>query len=209
MRAIARYPVSWQYARMLEDDHEWCVLADARLKILVAKRGGRDSVSTEVIRDAYETLIKKIPPGTTIRIYDLHTHPVSEGNVPSYQDIDAFIAQKYHEGNGFILAGHGVISDKGILIVKLTNDKEKLKSMYKTVKTKYRKETRNYIKKALGETTWKGVGRHALETNMGDKEQAQMMTRAHKSTFHNVIKKEPDISARVVRKRMEGKKVRR
>ena len=131
MSNLLRFPTGKSFARILEDDHEWEVLTDTQLRPIVMVRGDRrNGISNAEIKRAYYQLAQKIPSGKQIRIYDLHSHPGASIASPSYMDIKTFVEERIINPYKVTLVGHGVITKKEILIVKLHGTTEELKRLY-------------------------------------------------------------------------------
>jgi hypothetical protein len=180
---------------MLEDDHEWVVITDLHLRILKAKRGVVGVVPGHVEAEAFAELdfYRKTPQ--KIRVYDLHTHPDTARPVPSTGDIEAFIKDTINKNKipvlkGFIIAGFGVITKKGIMVLKLPTSNTRLHNLDKSFIQGYREEVEgNYIQFKRG-----------LSIEPDSPEDGRLFERAHVRAFRKHAKDEKDIKFRTVQR---------
>lgn len=116
---VLKFPVGREFKKLLNDKNEWSIITDQKLKILVAKRGGYGTITKEVIEETALEFLRKDYPNH-IKVYLLHTHPERTHPSPSDQDLVAFYATKLSNlFMGINVAGYGVITEKGITIIKL------------------------------------------------------------------------------------------
>jgi hypothetical protein len=210
MRTTLKFPTGQQFQRMLQDDHEWHIITDTRLKILGAGRGEFRQISKENVKEDYIRLVQSRPSNKPLRVFDLHTHPRSRASVPSYGDMGAIIVDKLFalKDLGVNIVGHGVVTEKGIIIIKITGDTDKLIDLYEKFPKTYKQTTRDLVKKEFNQTTWEGAKREAVN-RLTEKERMDLMTRMHKKAFRGMLEDEQDIKTRTVRRSIRGKRLRR
>jgi hypothetical protein len=205
-----RFPVGQQFQKILEDDHEWHIITDPRLKILEAIRGESRTIEQGTIKENYTRLVHNNPSNKPLRIFDLHTHPHSRVSVPSYNDMSGFILDKLFALKllGVNIVGHGIVTKRGIIIIKISGKEDKLLDLHDLVPSTYKNTTRTLIKQELNQTTWVGAKREAVN-RLTEKERMALMARMHKKAFRSMIENEPDIRAKTVRRSIQGRRLRR
>jgi hypothetical protein len=193
MRQVLRYPVGRQFRKMLEDDHEWVVITDLHLRILKAKRGEVDYVPGGVENQAFMELgfYRKTPQ--KMRVYDLHTHPGSFRPTPSSGDMGGFIKDTLNKSKipvleRFIIAGFGVITKTGIMIIKLPASKARLQNSDDTFRHDYREKAYGKYDKRVED----------LNREIDDVTDDKITNRAHLDTFRKLAREEKDIKFRTV-----------
>jgi hypothetical protein len=195
MRQVLRFPVGPQFRKILEDDHEWLVITDLHLRILKAKRGKIDVVPGYVEQEAFAELDFYRKTDRKIRVYDLHTHPGSFRPTPSSGDMVGYIKDTINKSKipvlkGFIIAGFGVITKNGIMIIKLPTNKTRLHNLDDDFGHDYRKESyEKYDKRVLD-----------LNREVDDHTDDKITNRAHLDTFRKLAKNEKDIKFRTVQR---------
>jgi hypothetical protein len=198
-RQILRFPVGQQFQKILEDDHEWFVITDKRLKILVAKRGAESFITKNVSDDAFSELRTKMKDGQIIEVYTLHSHPYEEGDgayqrFPSVKDMDYFITNKYLGKKYIVEVGQGIITKKGILLIKLPEYDHKIKDMVHRVSFSYMNNVRKQLNTKLN-TNSDDVLNVAL-SSLPEKQKSKLIINAHEKAFKKLIKEEPDIKTK-------------
>jgi hypothetical protein len=202
---VLRFPVGPQFRKILEDDHEWKVFTDLHLKVILMRRGRKTTIPHQLIVDAYRDLERKVPEGKTIRIYDLHTHP-SDDNIPSPQDIDCFIGTKWWQNyagleNGIYVVGNGVITKKGIFIVKMPDNEERLNELdKKRLDKRYEKDVKIHIKNKLGVKYWKEAHPKAEEMGLTQEDKDVINQKAYTASFKKILQEEPVIKTKMIRR---------
>jgi hypothetical protein len=217
-RQILRFPVGPQFRRMLVDDHEWVVITDTRLKILAVSRGFEDMIPPQTEEETLTQLGVKNKPGEILEVYNLHTHPYVNptryDHIPSINDVDCFIQdiryKKYQRYTryGIMIAGHGVISKHGILIIKIPDSEKRLQELRESFGRRYLKQTKTNVKNALGVTRW-DLAVKKSKTTMSSDEIRELNAKSHYKAFKSLVKEEPDIKTKTVRKNTFRTKVRR
>jgi len=202
-RQTLRYPVGEQFRKILEDDHEWKVFTDLHLKVILARRGRKTSIPQQIILNAYRDLKWKVPEGKTLRIYDLHTHP-TDTYIPSSSDINNFIGIKLWQNygkpdNGIYVMGHGVITKKGIFIVKMPDNEERLNELYtKQLDKHYNESVKKHIENKLGVRGWEAANQKAKGLGMSIDDANHMLEKAYTTSFKELLQKEPSIGTKIV-----------
>lgn len=191
-RRILRFPVGRQFREIVNDTHEWYVVTDARLRILVARRCGIDDISSRDIMEAFDELHHRFPEGG-MRIYTLHSHPEGDTYVPSPTDMNTYILDKLDYLNrrpkfGFSEIGQGVISKHGIYIVKLP---EKINKMNKIKKKMIPDRIITHSRDIYYRDT-KWGSKHASKEFIKEK------VSAVNKGFKKVLREEPDIRTKMV-----------
>jgi len=203
-RQILRFPVGQQFRKILEDDHEWIVLTNIQLQPLVMIRSDRkDGISEAVVKEAYWQLKQKITGGKQVRIYDLHTHP-KRGTIPSPVDIKKFLEEKILNPFKVSLAGHGVITKKGIFIVKLHGTTENLKELYWKFPDEYRERALTRLMDSVDSITPERVAAIKAGKIKRRKKTRDISSDAHIRVFDQMQREEPDIRTQTVRRTHRG-----
>lgn len=207
MRHPLRYPLNREFREYLDDTHEWEILTDTRLNILVAKRGTEEAVTYRVTRSAYADLKRMLPPGKLISVYDLHTHPGNRTPTPSPGDMKSFADQKLMQEFGVIEAGYGVITPKGIYIVKLNPSRETLERIKYNFPDDYISLAKKNVAKQLKVKNW---DKAVIAAKTVDKTtQAKIMDTSHKNAFRTLIKKHPEVEIVHIRSKQGIRRQRR
>jgi len=195
----------------LKDDHEWMIITDLKLNMLGAARGSRRSCDDECIKNAFQAaseVINDFYPKEQHRqlsyVYCLHTHPQGV-QYPSQMDILAFFNLKKNHQFGFNVMGYGVITNRGISLIKLPENKEKLWAIdIKPILTKYSdKSEQNEMT-----TVYKKLIKQDKPLDNFDnyyealplKEKQKIARSASHRAFRDAFKDEPDIQTKVIRK---------
>jgi hypothetical protein len=196
-RQVLRYPVGREFRKILDDDVEYCVITSTQLKPLIVKPGERGMVSRAVELNAYMELERRIPPGKIVPVYNLHTHPIGGHPVPSIGDMHSFFNEKrgkyVSEWHGRIrVVGHGVITKKGIIIVKISQDPEKRSKAEYRATAGYETDVDLDMKRKTGD--------YAAYRSMDDVSRNKLLTDVHKRAFRKVVSEEPAIKTRIIRR---------
>jgi hypothetical protein len=200
MRQVLRLPVGPQFKKILEDDHEWLVITDMRLKPIIVKRGEEDCIYRSTVFKAYDELEQKIRGGrNAVRVLVLHSHPHTQSNSPTGGDLDSFFKQK----TGFavksiIISGFGIITRKGIFIIKLPENLEKLGELGNTVPDKYTDKKRDYMRASLKKDTYFEAYEHAQSMEESDRDKIEI--KSQENAFKGIKKETPQLKTRMVRK---------
>ena len=215
-RQILRFPVGQQFRKILEDDHEWCIITDLRLNIKAAVRGGKLGYKGDVLNTAYNKIIKGLPKGKTINIYHLHTHPGTLTSIPSENDLNTFINTKgdrdFLKSLGIIERGYGIITPYNILIIKLPEHRGKLRNI-RYAPLNYREKAIENIRNKLNlqstpetEKFLRTMQKLSKTDPEFDKtgQFNQLYDNAHSKAFREIIKEEPDIRTQTVRRTHRG-----
>jgi hypothetical protein len=206
-RQILRFPVGREFKKILEDDHEWYVITDMRLKPLVMERGEEHRVPSHIERKAYETLeekLRKTNPGKSLSVYGLHTHPAYPSGavlkVPSIEDMYVFIKDHYHNKKMFVrIKGHGIITKREILIIKLPDTQLKLDELDKTDQTIHDKYLQNYYGyKVIPTFRSKLIGKSDKE-HFGKNQ--YVMADSQERAFKKLAHETPDLKTKLVHKK--------
>jgi hypothetical protein len=195
-RQILRFPVGPQFREVLEDDHEWLILTDMRLRPLVMNRGHIDGISTTQRSKLYYDLSKQAWFKKHIRVYDLHTHPTwgdLDQLAPSQADMTNFTferaTQRFNKEYGISVAGSGVITKKGILIIKIAEQISKQAIENDDIKNEYSSR----VKRELENQNIKSI------TDIGDDvEGAKVLVKAHKKAFKSLTTETSGISKKTI-----------
>lgn len=199
MRAIKQYPVNRRFLKILEDDHEWVVLTDTRLKPLVMVRGEKAKIPIEITGKAFNILKSTFPVGGIPVVYFLHTHKHSKA--PSPGDMKAFIAEKYLNYFGVTLGGYGVITTTGITLIKLTSDKQNLNKLIGSLNEDYTLRA-NMRQKQID-------GLRKISEDLSEREKERLWGRIKEHEFSRLTKEKPGIRKRIISRRLVGKRLRR
>ena len=198
--------------RYLKDDHEWMIITDLKLNMLGAARGSRRSCDEECIKNAFQSasqVLNDFYPKEQHRklsyVYCLHTHPQSI-QYPSQMDLLAFFNLKKNHQFGFHVMGYGVITSRGVSIIKFPEDKEKLWAIdIKPILTKYTDRSEQNVMR----TVYKKLIKQGIPLDKFDdhyeslpiKEHQKIMRSASHRAFRDTFKEEPDIETKIIRKK--------
>lgn len=203
MRQVLRFPVGKEFKKILEDDHEWYVITNLRLKPIVLKRGKPDSIPQSTAQEAIDELKQKtFSKEYAIRVFLLHTHPRTRSNAPSDGDLRSFFRHKInnpYQLYGIIPAGFGIITKKGIFIIKLPENPQTLKLMEEPTQILYKTKRKDYYKNKLNKNTFFEAYEHAQQ-NMEKSERTALEAEAHEKTFKKVLKTMPELKTRMIRR---------
>lgn len=155
------FPTGKQFARILADDHEWEVITDTRLNVLVSERGDRGSIPVSVTERVYKRLLKTIPAGKSVKIYDLHTHPeqnlqlpMDKRNLmyPSTSDIGYVIQNaRWNTDKKYTIVGCGQITKYGIFIMQFKGEIKKPNVKYENDMMEKHEEHKNIARNVYDE----------------------------------------------------------
>lgn len=202
MRQILRIPTGKQFRKMVDDDHEWFIIADTRLKPIVTSRGKPDSIPQQIKERVYARLNKSLyKSGKTIRVYDLHTHPDRNIMIPSWVDIDANLyQQQFHNLNttNIKVVGYGVVGKREIVILKLPQSNTRLEALYNNVSRKYEKATKQNVAKRLHVKSWDDAVEKVELEKMDMKTQQRIMELEHKRALQQTVANSKEIKVKTL-----------
>lgn len=213
MRQFLRYPLTREFLKYVADDHEWAVITDSRLRPIIAKRGGRRVIDSNVVTQVFKELIEKKPKDTIIKVYFHHTHPGSRSVIPSTFDVQSDVYYKLNKEkelskHGIIVLGYGIITKSGIGILKYPEERIKLEIASFIFGLLYNLRAATHIKKALDRH---GIPHGDYEYGYMPKQQEQRFTEIGKnSAFKSIVRESHDIvKHKTVRKNRFGRISRR
>ena len=209
MSHVLRYPLNQQFLKMVNDDHEWNILTDHRLRILAFIRGARDHIDEEDTRKMYRKLSDRNPRSfstKTVRVYDLHTHPKTPDPAPSFNDLRGFILQNGFRMGSVLVDGFGVVARKGIVIVKIPDTENRIDESIEKPQ-KYVDNTREYIKQRLGVKTWQQAIKVAKD--IPEEREHNIVHDAHKRGFNALAKESQNLKVKRIHRKLGVRRPRR
>lgn len=199
-RNFLRYPTGTEFRKILADDHEWLVLTDTRLKVLVAERGDEREITIKTIKKAYLKIAQVDRINNPIKIFVLHTHP-TDHPAPSLADWDTsfmFAKKKLLLPSGIDEVGFGVIGAKSIVIAQYPDDKKKLNTLGKKFTGKFEDNVNEYLKTRLKLNSVFDIP--SVAHKIDAKTQKELMLRAYRASLNKSTQEEPNMKTKIVRK---------
>jgi len=209
MRRFLRYPLTPEFTKYVNAKREWGIITDTKFRILAAREGHETGISTVAFRLAYEDVLRKLPIGKTIEVYELHTHPgvwpVAHSPSDILVDVNPNNTRMKEDfiSRGIKIVAYGVVSKGGIGLIRYRGETQKINEsagrLLAAKQKMYALKRAEEIIKRRGHT----FNEYATDL-LGKKEDEFITATAQNSTFRKAVREVPGITFRKINRRAKS-----